>query len=69
MSTGTVKFFNSAKGYGFIEPDGGAKDVFIHASALERAGIATISEGQKLSFDVEADGRSGKSSAQNVQLL
>ena len=69
MSTGTVKFFNTTKGFGFIQPDDGAKDVFIHASALERAGISMISEGQKLSYDLEADGRSGKSSAQNVQVL
>jgi cold shock protein len=69
MSTGTVKFFNTTKGFGFIQPDDGSKDVFIHASALERAGISMISEGQKLSYDLEADARSGKSSAQNVQVL
>ena len=69
MSTGTVKFFNTTKGFGFIQPDDGSKDVFIHASALERAGISTVAEGQKLSYDLEADSRSGKSSAQNVQVL
>ncbi len=69
MSTGTVKFFNATRGFGFLQPDDGSKDVFIHISALERAGIPTISEGQKLSYDIEVDGRSGKSSAQNVQIL
>lgn len=69
MSTGTVKFFNTTKGFGFIEPDDGAKDVFVHASAVERAGLHTIVEGQKLSFDVVQDARSGKSSADNLQAL
>ncbi|MFZ1109789.1 MAG: cold-shock protein [Rhodomicrobium sp.] len=67
MSTGTVKFYNVAKGYGFIQPDDGGKDVFVHASALERAGIRNLVEGQKVSFDVEADRRTGKSSATNVR--
>ena len=53
MSTGTVKFFNAAKGFGFIKPDDGAKDVFVHISAVERAGLGTLSENQKVSFDVE----------------
>jgi cold shock protein len=69
MSTGTVKFFNTTKGFGFIEPDDGAKDVFVHATAVERAGLGTIVEGQKLSFDVVMDSRSGKSSADNLQAL
>jgi CspA family cold shock protein len=68
MSTGTVKFFNTTKGFGFIEPDDGAKDVFVHVSAVERAGLQTIVEGQKLSFDVVTDSRSGKSSADNLQV-
>ena len=69
MSTGTVKFFNTTKGFGFIEPDDGAKDVFVHVSAVERAGLQTIVEGQKLSFDVVTDSRSGKSSADNLQAI
>lgn len=67
MSTGTVKFFNAAKGFGFIERDDGAADVFVHISAVERAGMQTIAEGQKLSFDVVMDDRSGKSAADNLQ--
>ncbi|MGA7328900.1 MAG: cold-shock protein [Rhodomicrobium sp.] len=67
MPTGTVKFYNSAKGYGFIEPDDGGKDVFVHASALERSGMRDLREGQKVSFDVEADRRTGKSSAANLR--
>ena len=60
MTTGTVKFYNSAKGYGFIQPDDGGKDVFVHVTALERAGLRTLVEGQKVSFDVEADRRTGE---------
>ena len=67
MSTGTVKFFNATKGFGFIQPDDGAADVFVHISAVERAGMRTIVEGQKLSFDVVKDSRSGKSAAENLQ--
>ncbi len=67
MSTGTVKFFNSTKGFGFIEQDDGQPDVFVHISAVERAGMRTIVEGQKLSFDVVKDNRSGKSAAENLQ--
>lgn len=67
MATGTVKFFNSTKGFGFIEQDGGQPDVFVHVSAVERAGMRTIMEGQKLSFDVVKDNRSGKSAAENLQ--
>jgi len=60
MTTGTVKFYNGNKGYGFIAPDDGGKDVFVHATALERAGIHSLREGQKVSFDVRTDARSGK---------
>lgn len=67
MATGTVKFFNSTKGFGFIQPDSGEQDVFVHISAVERAGMRTIVEGQKLSFDVVRDNRSGKSAAENIQ--
>src|SRR5882757_4124782 len=67
MATGTVKFFNSQKGFGFIQQDGGGPDVFVHVSAVERAGMRGLVEGQKLSFDVEADRKSGKSAAANLQ--
>lgn len=67
MSNGTVKWFNSQKGYGFIQPDDGQKDVFVHISALERAGISNLKEGQKLSYDLER-GQQGKTSAVNLQL-
>jgi cold shock protein len=67
MNTGTVKFFNSTKGFGFIQPDSGGADVFVHISAVERAGMRTIVEGQKLSFDVVKDNRSGKSAAENLK--
>lgn len=66
MTTGTVKFFNSAKGFGFIEPEDGSKDAFVHISAVERAGMGTLSEGQKVSYDLEP-GRDGKSSAENLK--
>ncbi len=66
MATGTVKFYNSAKGYG-IQPDDGGKDVFVHVTALERAGIRALAEGQKVSFDVESDRRTGKTSATNIR--
>ena len=69
MSTGIVKFFNTNKGFGFIQPDDGTKDVFVHVSAVERAGLDTIVEGQKLSLEVVTDSRSGKSSADNLQAL
>jgi len=62
-----VKWFNSQKGYGFIQPEGGTKDVFVHISAVERAGLGTLNEGQKISFDVERDQRSGKESAVNLK--
>lgn len=67
MTTGTVKFFNSTKGFGFIQPDDGAADVFVHISAVERAGMRTIVEGQKISFDIVKDNRSGKSAAENLK--
>ena len=69
MTTGTVKFFNATKGFGFIQPEDGGTDVFVHVSAVERAGMRTIIEGQKLSFDVVKDARSGKSAADNLQAL
>jgi cold shock protein len=65
MSTGTVKWFNAQKGYGFIQPDDGAKDVFVHISAVQRAGIGTLNEGQRLQFDLET-GQQGKVSAVNL---
>jgi len=68
MSTGTVKFFNPSKGFGFIKPDDGSKDVFVHISAVERAGLGTLNENQKLSFDVE-QGSNGKSAAVNLKAL
>ncbi len=67
MQVGTVKFFNEQKGYGFIAPDGGGKDVFVHVSAVERSGLRGLVEGQKISFDVETDRRSGKLAAVNLQ--
>ena len=60
MTIGTVKFFNSAKGFGFISPEGGGKDVFVHASAAEAAGLGILSEGQRLSFDIQPDARGAK---------
>lgn len=60
METGTVKFYNDQKGYGFIQPDNGGKDVFVHATALERAGLRGLNEGQKVSFDTAEDRRTGK---------
>jgi cold shock protein len=69
VATGTVKFFNSQKGFGFIVQDGGGPDVFVHISAVEQAGMSNLNEGQKLSFDVQADQRSGKSAAANLQAV
>ena len=68
MAMGTVKWFNNQKGYGFIQPDDGQKDVFVHISAVERAGLSSLNEGQKVSFDIVADRRSGKSSADNLRV-
>jgi len=67
MTTGTVKWFNSQKGFGFIQPEDGGKDVFVHISAVERAGMRSLNEGQKVSFDLVADRKTGKSSAQNLR--
>jgi len=67
MSTGTVKWFNATKGFGFIQPDEGGNDVFVHISAVERAGMRNIVEGQKISFEVTRDAKSGKLSADNLQ--
>ncbi|WP_269714947.1 cold-shock protein [Caulobacter sp. NIBR2454] len=67
MATGTVKWFNTTKGYGFIQPDDGGADVFVHISAVERAGMRQLDEGQKLSYELERDQRSGKTSAGQLQ--
>ncbi len=67
MNTGTVKWFNSQKGFGFIQPDNGNQDVFVHFSAVERAGLRGLNEGQKVSFDIVTDKRTGKSSADNLR--
>ena len=67
MQSGTVKWFNSQKGFGFIQPDDGGSDVFVHISAVERAGMRHLDEGQKISFEVVADKRTGRSSADNLQ--
>jgi len=66
MTHGTVKWFNSQKGFGFIQPDDGSKDVFVHISEVERAGMYSLNEGQKISYEVVADRKTGKSSAQNL---
>jgi CspA family cold shock protein len=66
MNTGTVKFFNNQKGFGFIQPDGGGADVFVHVTALERAGIRSLAEGQKVSYDTEVDRRNGKTAVKNI---
>ena len=68
MTTGTVKFFNMAKGFGFIEPEDGSKDAFVHISAVERAGLSSLSEGQKVSYEVQP-GRDGKSAAENLSII
>jgi len=67
MSQGTVKWFNATKGFGFIQPDDGSKDVFVHISAVERAGMQSLNEGQKITYDIVADRRTGKSSADNLK--
>lgn len=69
MQQGTVKFFNTQKGYGFIQPDSGGKDVFVHVSALERAGIRSLVEGQKVSFDTQEDRRTGKIAVGSIQVV
>jgi len=68
MANGTIKWFNPTKGFGFIEPEDGGKDAFVHISAVERAGLRTLSEGQKVSYEIEA-GRDGKTSAANLSLI
>jgi cold shock protein len=68
MQTGTVKWFNSQKGFGFIQPDAGGPDVFVHISAVERAGLRGLNDGQKISYEIVADRRSGKSSADNLKV-
>ena len=67
MANGTVKWFNATKGFGFIEPEGGSKDVFVHISAVERSGLTGLKDGQKVTFDVQA-GRDGRESAENLVL-
>jgi CspA family cold shock protein len=69
MATGTVKWFNGTKGFGFIQPDDGGADVFVHISAVERAGLGSLHEGQKIGFEVEKDRRTGKSSAGQLQAV
>jgi CspA family cold shock protein len=69
MATGTVKWFNATKGFGFIQPDDGGKDAFVHISAVERAGLSNLSEGQKLEFELVTDRRSGKMSADNLKAV
>ena len=68
MATGTVKWFNPAKGFGFIEPEDGSKDAFVHISAVERAGLSSLSEGQKVSYELQP-GQNGKSSAENLSII
>jgi len=69
MPVGTVKFFNAQKGYGFIAPEDGSQDVFVHISAVEQAGMSTLHEGQRVSFEVVADQRRGKTNAQNLKAV
>ena len=68
MTTGTVKFFNAIRGFGFIEPEDGSKDAFVHISAVERAGLTSLSEGQKVSYELQP-GQNGKSSAENLSVI
>jgi cold shock protein len=69
MPHGTVKWFNTSKGFGFIQPDGGGADIFVHISAVERAGLSSLNEGQKVSFEEERDPKKGKTSAVNIKVL
>ena len=68
MATGTVKWFNGQKGFGFIAPDDGGQDVYVHISAVERAGLSGLAEGQKISYEVQVDRKRGKSSAENLRV-
>ena len=68
METGTVKWFNDQKGYGFIQPDNGGKDVFVHVSAVQRSGLQGLAEGQKITYELQTDRRTGKTSAVNLQV-
>ena len=68
MNSGTVKWFNNQKGFGFIQPQDGSKDVFVHISAVERAGLRTLNEGQRVTYDIVSDGKTGKSSADNLRI-
>lgn len=68
MAIGTVKWFNPTKGYGFIQPDDGGSDVFVHISAVERAGLSSLAEGQKVSFELKSDPKRGKTSAENLRI-
>ena len=69
MATGTVKWFNSEKGYGFVEPDDGGKDVFVHISAVQRSGLDGLNEGQKISYELATDRRTGKQAADEIQAM
>jgi len=69
MPVGTVKWFNNTKGYGFIQPDSGSKDVFVHISAVERAGMSGLAEGQKIAYEEQVDPKRGKSSAENLKAV
>jgi CspA family cold shock protein len=69
VSNGTVKWFNAQKGYGFIQPEGGGKDVFVHISAVERAGLRELREGQRVAFEVVTDRKTGKSAAENLKTM
>ncbi|WP_024520671.1 cold-shock protein [Bradyrhizobium sp. Tv2a-2] len=68
MATGTVKWFNGQKGFGFIQPDDGGQDIFVHISAVERAGLSGLAEGQKISYEVQVDRKRGKNSAENLRV-